>query len=890
MNQVATPGFSRFDPGVAQPANYIPKQNGVSPRVYEYATSAPAQYKNSGGGVNRYRDIPATPVRDSFKQYIESKIPPPYEYIPKKQGVAPRVYEYQTQTAPQYSNNSGGVNRYKEISGTPVRDPFAAYQEKTLRKGLINQNPAIRNGSNPVKAQLGTSGGGTAMMGTASVLGEVALQQTVIMNAEAKRTLQQQIKDAGLTEELADINVGFFGAAELSEYGKARIAQAELQRYIDRQQAKPEVRRKLYDRLMANQGGGSSSSVSGGYQGRMNSSNPTAGTRPYLPAYTPPIPDANFPGGFVPVTKENYPPFQDVNPGGTNPANDFKSPAPEDFVTPYNDPLAPRTQIWLGNGNLPPGFEPSPPSPGVPQPGRVAGKLYIVQLSYATTSIQFGGEYPDTTVVGVYGPVGNVSVSGGNAFLNAFDAAGNPKQFQFLQIDPNAGRIIRASVSSLAPAAGYPPDPILPGDPQPAPQIPTNPDGSPDLPEIDTKPTIDSPTSPARSPSPSPRNSPSGQPSPTARPDTTPTLNPGIAPTFQPFAPPQIQNPLTPKSPSNPLANPTLPLTNPAAHPSTGNPTKTTDLPGTSVTINGEPVQNGDTPIRQITAQPSRQMTPSQNVKAPSFGPGTNVTINGQPVNTPANVNKPDGTVDPEKVQQREQQKQPQTQPEAPRKTCDDPCIQGLHDKLDTQGNNNSETIEFKIFKECSQETGEAVYTTGSLSVPKIASAILKAALDRIAESQGEQCSNNCECYAAIPDWWQIRLGADIPQAVVQYAEVKADGKFGSPKYAVSIPHYAKSREATVASDFPTYIKGQRMGILTLRDNSKLIVNADGNDADRVIKELEKLIEPLWLTGAIYSDGKRKGTALKTIRVAPRIVKFFPTGQTDTKPKWIKYF
>ncbi|KAM3091123.1 hypothetical protein ACKFKG_26720 [Phormidesmis sp. 146-35] len=475
--------------------------------------------------------------------------------------------------------------------------------------------------------------------------------------------------------------------------------QKSLQRYIDRQQAKPEVRRKLYDQLMANQaaakGGGASG---GGYQGRTNSGSPTAGTRPYLPAYTPPIPDASFPSGFVPVTQKDYPPFQDLHPGGTNPANDFKSPAPEDFVTPYNDPTAPRTQIWLGNGNLPDGFAPAPPAPPTVEPGQVVGKRYNVVLQGRSSSITYinqvdGSRYTQQQDAGVAligvlpGKIGGVRIVAGattpegltvpqTAYEFLIDygiGTANPGTASGGILSGDTGSVSAGGLS-ISPENPNDPDPVSPGAAPLPPLIPTDPDtGRPNLPEIDLKPAIDAPTSPAQAPTPSPLNSPSGKPAPTARPDATPTFNPGLPLPFLPLPPPLIQNPLTPKSPSSPLANPALPIGNPGTPPSTGNPSKNLDLPGTGVTINGKPIQNGDTPIKQIS--------PPQNGKSP-LTTGTGVTINGQPVNPLVDVTKPNGTIDPQKAQQQQEQKQPQPQATPPRSTCADPCIQGLQDGM----------------------------------------------------------------------------------------------------------------------------------------------------------------------------------------------------------------
>lgn len=421
----------------------------------------------------------------------------------------------------------------------------------------------------------------------------------------------------------------------------------------------------------------------------------------------------------------------------------------------------------------------------------------------------------------------------------------------YIDGDNTVGPEIDLSTLEVFPINGSSPIPTNRPATSPIPQpIPTKPDGTADLKPF--KPTTLDPTK-------SRQSVPKHSPQPTA------TQSPKLAPLGKLDTPqklePQIEPPLTFPIPAGmPTPNPLAPLS------------RFLD-PRVRSTGIGE-----NTPVkaRSVNATPT-----TAALTAPTPAPLAQPTIEN-----PAKIT-PDIAV---KIQE-QIQPQPQTTAQTTTKKarqCEDPCTQGLHDKIDEQ--NKFETIEFNIFNECDKDTGEPVYTTANLPVPKIAAAILKAALNKMAESQGQQCElEKKECYAAIPDWWQIRLGANVPQAIVQYAEIKDNDKFGSPKYVISIPHYGKSKEATQASDFPIYTKGQRMGILTLRDNSKLIVNAD-QDVEQVIRKLEDVIAPLWLTDSVYSDGKRKGTTLKTIRVAPRIIKFFPNGQTDLKPAWMKYF
>lgn len=150
--------------------------------------------------------------------------------------------------------------------------------------------------------------------------------------------------------------------------------------------------------------------------------------------------------------------------------------------------------------------------------------------------------------------------------------------------------------------------------------------------------------------------------------------------------------------------------------------------------------------------------------------------------------------------------------------------------------------------------------------------------------------SGRIEAIAAVPDHWQLRPEAQRPQLVVLFAEKKANGKLGKAVYAVNIPHYEHSKAPTT-SPLPGYKKGQWEGILTLSDNSKVVVNAFSEfEAKKVLNAAEKAIGSDYLKGSQTKIGKRKGIDLKEIEVVPVKAKFFPTGRKDLSPKSVSKF
>jgi len=179
------------------------------------------------------------------------------------------------------------------------------------------------------------------------------------------------------------------------------------------------------------------------------------------------------------------------------------------------------------------------------------------------------------------------------------------------------------------------------------------------------------------------------------------------------------------------------------------------------------------------------------------------------------------------------------------------------------------------------------------ISVLKGTETGIKLLYDRLFQLEKVKCNKPLkeDCVAAVPDWWQTRLGADRPQMTVQYSKQKPPGStaYQPPMYLISIPHPIPGLQIKDISLLP-YQKGQIMGVLTLKDNSKLIVNClSSEEVERVINELTGLIDPEYLTGLAPKVGKRGGKNLDQITVEPKIIKLFSTGQSNLLPDDIHY-
>ncbi|QYO68198.1 hypothetical protein [Leptolyngbya sp. 7M] len=161
--------------------------------------------------------------------------------------------------------------------------------------------------------------------------------------------------------------------------------------------------------------------------------------------------------------------------------------------------------------------------------------------------------------------------------------------------------------------------------------------------------------------------------------------------------------------------------------------------------------------------------------------------------------------------------------------------------------------------------------------------------LEGLARIVNQTRNQTCEidAIAAVPEHWQLRPEAQRPQLVIFYAEKLENGAIGRTRWPLTIPHYTGSRNPK----FPDYRKGQWEGILTLRDNSKLIVNASSKyEAERVIRAMKKYINSDYLVNSFVKVGERKGQPLKRVEVTPVTARYFSTGQMDMKPNWMTRF
>lgn len=134
---------------------------------------------------------------------------------------------------------------------------------------------------------------------------------------------------------------------------------------------------------------------------------------------------------------------------------------------------------------------------------------------------------------------------------------------------------------------------------------------------------------------------------------------------------------------------------------------------------------------------------------------------------------------------------------------------------------------------------------------------------------------------ATVPESWDRRAGADIPQLIVVF---RPPGKKSS--YQLSIPHYDGSKQPQI----PDYRKGSWRGELILKDNSRLVVNAfSEQEAFRVIRALQKYINKKMIGDRKPTARPIRGEGFKEDKVVPVFADYYPEGEKyGKKAMWRK--
>ena len=296
---------------------------------------------------------------------------------------------------------------------------------------------------------------------------------------------------------------------------------------------------------------------------------------------------------------------------------------------------------------------------------------------------------------------------------------------------------------------------------------------------------------------------------------------------------------------------------------------------GPQVTINGDPVPSPTSPAP--LPDTSLSPLPDTRTKSPpsptTTKPPTETRLDTETGLTPT--------------------KDPDPKPDTPTpEKCKDPCMQGLHDKTDA--NSKQTEIKVKVFKSCSKAGADGT-TKNEIDFEEKLVKVLASEADayrllysRIFALESEQCGD-VKAIASVPEWWQARRGADIPQLVIIFAEQFSSGKLGGSRWNLSIPHYNKGKGSRPA--IPSYNKGNWFGTLRLTDGSKLGVNAaTSTECKRILNRLKIHIPVEFRTKkgkAIKPRIVEDPTAdLKECKVTPVRADYYSKGQANMRPDW----
>lgn len=133
---------------------------------------------------------------------------------------------------------------------------------------------------------------------------------------------------------------------------------------------------------------------------------------------------------------------------------------------------------------------------------------------------------------------------------------------------------------------------------------------------------------------------------------------------------------------------------------------------------------------------------------------------------------------------------------------------------------------------------------------------------------------------ASVPEHWQLSREATRPQGVLLFGEwSQGETYIGPPKWETCVPHFIPGRIDSYSNEFG-YWKGSRQGLVTLADNSKIIIYArDDNEIDRVLDRVLEDVDPDMKEGAYVKRGDIKGPPFSERYVRLRRIDYYSTGQ-----------
>jgi len=174
----------------------------------------------------------------------------------------------------------------------------------------------------------------------------------------------------------------------------------------------------------------------------------------------------------------------------------------------------------------------------------------------------------------------------------------------------------------------------------------------------------------------------------------------------------------------------------------------------------------------------------------------------------------------------------------------------------------------------------DGIYTASEISTINL-SQTLTVLSNQLSEFYKHLCETAIPALA-VPEWWQVRLGAKTPQIACTFRK-----GITRSYHNIAIPH-PKSINPVTTPLLPSYQKGSIQGMVVCEDNSKFIINCvSREEAERMCNIAIGLIDPnylnenpkVWIT-------ERKGYPIGEEQMHPSTVCYYSTGQQNLMPDW----
>jgi len=132
-----------------------------------------------------------------------------------------------------------------------------------------------------------------------------------------------------------------------------------------------------------------------------------------------------------------------------------------------------------------------------------------------------------------------------------------------------------------------------------------------------------------------------------------------------------------------------------------------------------------------------------------------------------------------------------------------------------------------------------------------------------------------------------VRFEGGVEQLVISYREVKDDGTIGKDWYPITVPHPLNKGVTTAMLTTP-YKKGSYQILLTLDDNSKVILNSfnEAGGLGFMKTQIMPLIDPKFLTKYKIKTAHFPDSGFKEMRVRHQNTHFYESGNRKMKPTW----